>query len=253
MGKLQDKVAIITGATSGMGRAIAERFAAEGARVVVGGRNEARGQDVVSTIRTRGGIATFVASDISTLEGNRVLVEAALRSYGQLNLLVPNAGILGVGSVTEVSIDTWHQTIATNLSAVFYLCRLGLPHLQEQGQGAVVVNGSIAAHKAFPNHPAYCASKGALVGLVRQMALDYGKAVRINLLCPGPVDTPLLWDSAKAFPDPDAAVEGAAQATVLKRLGTPEDVANAALFLASSDASWITGSSLTIDGGILCG
>jgi NAD(P)-dependent dehydrogenase (short-subunit alcohol dehydrogenase family) len=117
----------------------------------------------------------------------------------------------------------------------------------------VVVVGSIAAFKGFPNHAAYCASKGALVGLVRQVAIDYGPDIRINLICPGPVDTPLIWDSAVAFPDPAKAISDVAQRTLLKRLGQPGDIARAALYLASSDSSFVTGTTLTIDGGIMTG
>ncbi|MCK5468602.1 MAG: SDR family oxidoreductase, partial [Cyclobacteriaceae bacterium] len=113
------------------------------------------------------------------------------------------------------------------------------------------VNGSIAAFKSFPKHPAYCASKGALVPLIKQIALDYGPKIRANLICPGPIDTPLIWDSAKAFPNPEKAVEDAAKATLLGRLGKPEDVAKTALFLASEESSFITGSAITVDGGIM--
>lgn len=253
MSKLGGKVAIVTGATIGMGQAIAERFAAEGAAVVLGGRDEARGAAVVRGIRDAGGRAELVLGNIGTLEANQALVARARSAFGGVDVLVPNAGMLGVGSITEVSLATWHDTIATNLHAAFYLCRVGIPALLERGGGSIVVNGSIAAKKAFPNHPAYCASKGALVPLVKQLALDYGPSIRANLMCPGPVDTPLLWDSAKAFPDPSVAVQNAAARTALKRLGTPADVASLALFLASDDSSWITGAALTIDGGALVG
>ena len=125
--------------------------------------------------------------------------------------------------------------------------------MKSRGRGAVVVGGSIAALKGFPNHAAYCASKGALVALVRQVAIDYGPKVRVNALCPGPVDTPLIWASAVAFPDPAKAVEDVGKRTLLKRLGRPEDIARAALFLASGDSAWITGTALTVDGGIMTG
>jgi NAD(P)-dependent dehydrogenase (short-subunit alcohol dehydrogenase family) len=115
-----------------------------------------------------------------------------------------------------------------------------------------VVIGSIAGQKAFPGHPAYCASKGALIQLTRQIALDYGPEIRINLLSPGQVDTPLLWESTKAFPNPDTIIDKTIQNIPLKRLGVPEDIAKAALFLASEDSTWITGSNLVVDGGILC-
>ena len=161
--------------------------------------------------------------------------------------------MLGLGSVTGVPLDTWRQTLAVNLDAVFYLLRSGLPAIKERGGGSMVVVGSIAAFKGFPNHAAYCASKGALVALVRQVAIDYGPKVRINLLCPGPVDTPLIWESASAFPDPARAVADVGKRTVIKRLGHPEDIARAALFLASDDSGWATGTSLTVDGGIMTG
>ena len=249
--KLQDKVAIVTGATIGMGRAIAERFAREGAAVVCGGRDAERGRALIDGIRAAGGRAELVTGDVGTLEANEALVARAKQAFGGVDILVANAGVLGIGSVTEVSLDTWHETIATNLHAVFYLCRAGIPELQARGGGAIVVNGSIAALKAFPNHAAYCASKGALVPLIKQLALDYGPTIRANLLCPGPVDTPLLWDSARAFPDPAQAVANAGARTALRRLGLPSDIANLALFLASDDSSWITGSAFTIDGGAL--
>ena len=116
----------------------------------------------------------------------------------------------------------------------------------------MVVNGSIAAVRAFPNHAAYCAAKAALGGLVRQAAVDYGPDIRVNMMCPGPVDTPLLWDSARAFPDPATAVADAGRRTQLGRIGTPDEVASLALFLASDDSSWITGAAYTIDGGATC-
>ncbi len=167
------------------------------------------------------------------------------------DIVVANAGFLGLGSITEISTETWHQTINTNLSSIFYLFRLAIPEMLKRDNGNLIVNGSIAAFKSFPKHPAYCASKGALVPLIKQIALDYGPKIRANLICPGPIDTPLIWDSAKAFPNPEKAVEDAAKATLLGRLGKPEDVAKTALFLASEESSFITGSAITVDGGIM--
>jgi NAD(P)-dependent dehydrogenase (short-subunit alcohol dehydrogenase family) len=254
MGKLKGKVAIVTGSTSGMGKGIAERFAREGAAVVVNGRNEAPGNDVVAAIRDAGGRAVFVISDVSVFEGNQLLVNTAIEKFGGLDIVVPNAGLLGNGSVTELPLETWHKAIDTNLSAAFYLIKLAIPEMQKRGGGVILVNGSIAAWKEFPNHPAYCASKAALVALVKQVALDYGPTIRANILCPGQVDTPLLWESTKAFPNPEEIVAQVVEEhLVMKRLGTPEDIANAALFLASDDASWITGSALVVDGGRLLG
>ena len=253
VGRLETKTAIVTGATSGMGRAIACLFAREGAAVVCGGRNAERGRGVVAEIEAGSGRAVFVPGDVGDPENASRLVEEARRSFGGVDVAVACAGTLGLGPLGELSIEEWKRTLSVNLDAVFYLLRQALPAMRERGSGAVVVIGSIAAFKGFPNHAAYCASKGALVALVRQLAIDYGPEIRLNVLCPGPVDTPLIHDSAAAFPDPARAVAAVAERTLLKRLGTPEDVARAALFLASSDSSWMTGSALTLDGGILTG
>ena len=253
MGSFDGKVAIVTGGTSGMGRGIAELCAAEGAAVVIGGQNEERGAEVVAGILARGGAATFVAGDIATVETNQRLVDTAVEQFGGVHLLVPNAGILGLGGVLDGTLETWQRTIDVNLNAVYYLIKLAAPAMLHAGGGAIVINGSIAAYKGFPNHPAYCASKGALVSLTRQLAIDLAPTIRVNILCTGQVDTPLLWDSAQAFPDPASAVQEVAARMPLKRLGTPEDIARAVLFLASDAAAWITGAALTIDGGITAG
>jgi NAD(P)-dependent dehydrogenase (short-subunit alcohol dehydrogenase family) len=253
-GKLTGKVAIVTGSTSGMGKGIAERFAREGAAVVVNGRDEGRGNEVIGDIRDAGGQAVFVRGDVSEFEANQLLVNAAMETFGGLDIIVPNAGMLGNGKVTELAVETWHQTLDINLSAVFYLIKLAIPEMQKRESGVILVNGSIAAWKEFPAHPAYCASKAALVALVKQVALDYGPTIRANIICPGQVDTPLLWESTKAFPNPEEVVAQVVEEhLVMKRLGTPEDIANAALFLASDDSSWITGSSLVVDGGRVLG
>src|SRR5262245_21394140 len=235
-----------------MGWGIAELFAKEGASIVAAGRNVERGRSLVEKIRGAGGRVEFVAGDVGTLEGNQALVRAAVESFGGVDTIVMSAGELGIGSVTEGPLEVWHSTLAANLHSVFYLCRLAIPEMAKRGGGTIVVNGSIAAYKGFPNHAAYCASKGALVPFVKQMARDYGPAIRVNLMCPGPVDTPLIWDSAKACPDPAKAVQAAADGTVQKRLGLPKDIANLALFLATDDSSWMTGAAITIDGGALC-
>lgn len=252
MGKLSGKTAIVTGGTSGMGQGIAELFAREGASVVVGGRDASRGNDVVDGIRKAGGLAEFVSGDVKDIDTARRLISRAVEVFGGVDVLVPNAGLLGLASITELEPELWHDTVATNLHAVYYLLHFGIPELQKRGGGTVVVNGSVAAFKVFPNHAAYCASKGALVALVKQVALDYGPSVRINLLCPGPVDTPLIHASVVAFPNPDEIIRETANGVPMKRLGTPYDIAKAALFLASDDSSWITGSTLVVDGGKLC-
>lgn len=252
MNRLEGKTAIVTGATSGMGRAIACLFAREGASIVCGGRDPGRGAAVVAEIRSAGR-AQFVPGDVGDPENAEQLVDEARRSFGGVDVVVACAGALGLGAASELPIEVWKRTLSVNLDAVFYLLRSALPVMRERGSGSVVVVASIAAFKGFPNHAAYCASKGALVSLVRQVAIDSGPAVRINALCPGPVDTPLIWDSAAAFPEPEKAVAAVAERTLMKRLGQPEDVARAALFLASDESAWMTGAALTLDGGILTG
>lgn len=244
--KLEGKVCIVTGATSGIGKAISERLSIQGAKLVLSGRKGEIGTTLAKYLEN----AVFVAGDVSEPAYNEKLVETALENYGKLDILSINAGMLGLGNVVNLSIDAWHKTMDTNLSAIFYLSKYALPHLQKNG-GNILINASIAAYKSFPNHPAYCASKAASLALMRQMALEYAPKIRVNAICPGPVDTPLLWDSAQAFENPEEAVENAGKATLMKRLGTPNDISNLALFLVSDDASWITGSAMTIDGGII--
>ncbi len=251
--RLHGKAAIVTGATSGMGHATALLFAREGASVVASGRDRDRGRTLVEEIRAGGGRAEFVAGDVGESGTNRGLVDACVAAFGGVDTVVSCAGQLGLGSVTGVPLDTWRETIAVNLDAPFYLMRAAIPAMEARGGGTVVLISSIAAFKGFPNHAAYCASKGAVTALVRQAAIDYGPRIRINAVCPGPVDTPLIWASAVAFPDPARAVAAVGERTLLKRLGTPDDIARAALFLASGESGWITGTALTIDGGIMTG
>ncbi|RPA66980.1 SDR family oxidoreductase [Cyclobacteriaceae bacterium YHN15] len=248
---LINKTYIITGASSGMGRATALKFAQEGAQLILSGRDEAKGQQVVNEIHSTNGSAVFYQGDVSDLDYNKKLVELAIQHYGQLDGLVTNAGILGLGSITELEPKLWHDTFGVNVNSVFYLLKFAIPEMLKRPSASVVVNASIAAFKTFPNHPAYCASKAALVALAKQAAVEYGPTIRINCICPGPVDTPLIHASAVAFPDPAKAVEDAGKNTLLQRLGTPEDIAKLTFFLISEDSSWITGSVYTIDGGAI--
>lgn len=251
MKKLADRVFIITGATRGMGAGIARTFAREGARLVLSGRDHGRGEKLKQELESSGAEALFIPGDVTLPDYNRSLVVKAIDAYGTLNGVVTNAGMLGLGAATELGTEEWQKTLDTNLSSVFYLLKYAIPEIVRNGGGAVVINASIAAFKTFPNHPAYCASKAGVVALARQIAADYGPALRINSICPGPVDTPLIHESASAFPDPARAVSDAAASTLMKRLGNPDDIASLALFLVSDEASWITGSTFTIDGGAL--
>lgn len=249
--KLQDKTYIITGASSGMGKATAILFAKEGAQLVLSGRNEERGNELVNQIEELGAKAVFLAGDVAEIQYNQALVDAALQHFGKLDGVVCHAGTLGLGSIMDLEPSLWRETFSVNVDAVFYLLKFAIPELLKRPSASVVINASIAAYKSFPNHPAYCASKAALVALAKQAAVEYGPSLRVNSICPGPVDTPLIHASAAAFPDPAKAVENAGKNTLLQRLGLPEDIANLCLFLSSADSSWITGSAFTIDGGVL--
>jgi NAD(P)-dependent dehydrogenase (short-subunit alcohol dehydrogenase family) len=248
--ELTGKVALITGSTSGIGKAIAELFARQGASLIVHGREVEKGNSFIGRLREAKAQAYFQHGDIGLPETSEKLVQHALKNFGRLDVVVANAGMLGLGNVTEMDPETWRKTIDVNLNAVFYLCRAAIPAMMRNGGGTIIVNSSVAAFKSFPNHAAYCASKAGVAALARQVALDYGPDIRVNVICPGPVDTPLIWDSAIAFPDPEKAVEEAGQKTVMNRLGLPEDIASLVLFLASDKSSWMTGSVITIDGGV---
>jgi NAD(P)-dependent dehydrogenase (short-subunit alcohol dehydrogenase family) len=239
---------IVTGATSGMGKAIAQKLALSGASLILNGRHLDRGRELERDCRKIGISAHFVPGDISLPETSATLVSECMQHFGGVSGVSHNAGVLGLGKITELDFETWQHTMATNLSSAFYLLKESLPHLTKL-KGAVVINASIAAQKSFPGHPAYCSSKAGLLALTKQAALDYPE-VRINAICPGPVDTPLLRNSVEAFPNSESIIEETRNATLRGRLGKPEDVANLVRFLLSDEADWITGAAYTIDGGI---
>ncbi len=247
--ELAERVYIITGATSGMGRGIARLFAEEGAHLILSGRDLDRGNELVKELHDQSGKVIYLPGDVRESDYNRKLVETAQQQFGGLDGVVTNAGVLGLGRLTELELSEWRATMETNLDSVFYLLKFAIPAMLQRGRGAVVINASIAAYKNFPNHAAYCASKAGVLSLARQAAVDYGPEIRINAICPGPVDTPLIHASAAAFPDPLQAVEDAGRNTLMQRLGLPKDIAQLVRFLISDDASWITGASFTIDGG----
>lgn len=248
MSFFKDKTAIVTGATSGMGRGIAEALNAESANLILSGRDQERGRQLEGRL---GPGARFIPGDIKQPQANEALVQAAVEHFGRLDMLVLSAGQLGIGKLHTLSLDDWHDTIATNLNAVFYLLKYAIPEMQKTGGGSILIIGSVAAFHAFPNHPAYAASKGALPALVRQLARDYGPKIRINLLSPAQVATPLILDSVRAFDNPDEILDETARKLPMKRLGLPQDIAQTALHLLGDQASWITGSNFVVDGGFL--
>lgn len=245
---LNDKVAIITGAGSGIGREIAYQFGAEGARVVVSDVDDKRGNETVAVLRDRRVQAMFVRADSSKPADNEALVAAAVKAYGGLDIAVNNAGIGGPSApMGEYPIDGWDKVIAINLSGVFYGMRYQLPALVQRGGGSIINIASVLGQVGFRNSSAYVAAKHGVVGLTQNAALEYGaQKIRVNAIGPGFVKTPLVEKSLGA--DAMTLLE---QAHALDRLGEPSEVAELATWLASDKASFVSGAFLPVDGGYL--
>jgi NAD(P)-dependent dehydrogenase (short-subunit alcohol dehydrogenase family) len=246
-GRLEAKVLVVTGGTMGMGRAFAERAAAEGASVVIGARDERRGAEVVDGIRRSGGSATFVTTDVTVEQDLERLVETAVAQHGRLDGAFNNAGGgNALATIRETKSDFWDRTIAFNLSSVYYSLKYEIPAIIATGGGAIVNNASTSGVKGDPMTAAYTAAKHGVVGLTRSAALDVaGSGVRINALVTGLIDTP-LWRQVSQDPAIEQHFLGL-QPT--GRAGSEKDVAAFTTFLLSDEATYITGASLAIDGG----
>ncbi len=247
-GLVQDKVALVTGAASGIGRASALLFASEGARVVVADVDAVGGAKTCSLIEERGGEASFVRTDVTDDASVHAAVRITLDTYGSLDCAHNNAGTSGAaGRIHELELEGWERTLAINLTGVFLCMRHELSVMLERGGGAIVNTSSGAGVVAAPGLGPYCASKHAVLGLTKTAALEYVKDnIRINAICPGSTDTPML----RAFLDADPAAEKAILATQPGgRLATPEEIGQAAVWLCSDRASFVTGESMLVDGG----
>ncbi len=248
--RLAGKVVIITGAATGIGRAAAELFADEGARLVVADYAEEAGRATVAAIEAGGGEAAFVAADVSDEPQVAAMVEFAVSTYGGLDVLYNNAGIFPAddGGATETSVSTWDRVMDVNLKGVWLGCKHGIPAMIATGGGSIVNVASFVAHMgAATPQIAYTASKGGVLSLTREVAVEHARSgIRANALCPGPVETPLL---AELMSDPDRRARRLVHIP-MGRLGRAEELAKAALFLASDDSSFMTGASLLVDGGI---
>jgi NAD(P)-dependent dehydrogenase (short-subunit alcohol dehydrogenase family) len=244
--RLKGKVAIVTGGSSGIGRASAELFAREGARVVVADYNADAGRATVETIKGAGGDAIFVQVDVSDAAQVRDMVQTALDTYGGIDILLNNAGILLFGTVLDTEEKDWRRVMDINLTGTFLVCKAVLPHMIQRGGGSIInLTSSTGAHDAGPNTAAYVTSKGGVALMTRAMAIDHAKDhVRVNAVAPGPTDTPMLRDALSL-----EQLAAFAATFPMGRLGRPEELANAILFLASDDASFVTGAILAVDGG----
>ena len=250
-GRLQDKVALITGAGSGIGRATAERFAEEGAKVVAA---DLKAETAQATADAIGGDAFGVGIDVTDRASIAAVIEETVGRFGGLDVLVCNAGVTIVGSVMDLSEEQWDKELDTNLKSVFLCAKEAWPHLEARGGGSILSTASMAGQWAIPADAAYCASKAGLIMLTKCMALDGAKAnIRANCVCPGFTNTPMIDGYFNAQDDPEASRRFAIGLHPLGRMGEPVDHANAFVYLASDEASWVTGLELNVDGGITCG
>ena len=243
--KLKDKVAIVTGSTSGMGRATAELFAKEGAKVVVTGRDEKRAKEVVDGIKAQGGEAMYVIVDASKTEDNKILVDKTMEAYGTVDILFNNAGMLSMSSFMDISLDEWNKLWSVNVTSALYLAQLVAPEMKRKGKGVIINTSSVAGFGAHHGFVGYITTKHAMNGLTKSMAWELGPEIRVNAIAPGAIHTAMV----DSIGGPDVLV-GMKEGSPLKRIGQPGDIATVALFLASDESSFVDGQILRVDGGI---
>ncbi|GAC1461289.1 MAG: SDR family oxidoreductase [Chamaesiphon sp.] len=248
--RLKAKVAIVTGAAVGIGKGVATVFSQEGAKVVVVNRGEKPGEQTAEEIRSKGGEAIFAKCDVSNEDDVKAMVQKTIDTYGRIDILVNNAGIGTYKSVVNTTSEEWDQCLAINLKGVFLCSKYSIPHIQAVGKGAIINMSSVHAHATANGVAPYCASKGGITALTRNMAIDYGPTIRVNSIAPGWIWTPLIENLFKGYDDPAGMVKKVSERQVMKRMGVPEDVGYAAAFLASDEASFITGTELFVDGGL---
>jgi len=251
--RLEGRVAIITGAASGIGRASAREFAKEGARVIVADINLVGAQQTVKQIETAGGVALAVETDVSSPESVQHLVEQTLHSFVRINVLFNNAAIQVNKTIEDTTFEEWSREIAINLGGVFLCSKYSLPHLRKT-KGCVINMASVNGFFVEPMCAGYCATKGAIIALTKAMAIDHGKeGIRVNCMCPGWIDAGLAEEYFELQSNPAEARAAAGKLHALGRIGQPQEVARVAVFLASDDASFMTSSSVVVSGGFGAG
>jgi NAD(P)-dependent dehydrogenase (short-subunit alcohol dehydrogenase family) len=254
METLAGKRALITGGAAGIGRATATLFAREGAAVGVADLDEAGGEEVVQTIRKAGGRAMFVLCNVTQASDCRRAVHLMVDEWGGLDILFNNAGIIRRATLLETSEEAWDQVMAVNVKSIFLMSKYAIPAMERAGGGVIINTGSGWGLVGGAKAVSYCASKGAVVNMTRAMAIDHGgQNIRVNCICPGDTDTGMLRAEARQLGIPDTEFLAEAAARPLRRIGRPEDIAQAALYLASDAASFVTGTVLVVDGGGLAG
>ncbi|MFC5449433.1 SDR family NAD(P)-dependent oxidoreductase [Paenibacillus aestuarii] len=253
--RLQGKVALITGSGSGIGRAAAALFAREGASVIVNDVDETTGQQTVEQIAALGGQAAFIQADVTQPDAVELLVKRAIERFGRIDVLFNNAGISGVGAIHEIELDAWDRVMNVNIRGVYLTSKSVLPHMMEQRSGSIINMSSCIAEIGLARRASYSASKGAVLALTKSMQVDYAKyGIRVNALLPGTIMTPFVENYLRSsYDDPEAAIASLKSRQLSGDLGTPEDVAQAALFLASDESKFMMGSPLYMDGGVTFG
>ncbi len=248
--RLKGKVAIITGAAAGIGRASALLFARQGASIAAVDLDRGGSEALVSEILKTGGRAVALAGDVSQAADVQRIVRQTREHFGKLDILFNNAGIVPHGKIHQTTEEEWDRTMATNVKSMYLLCHEVAPIFLEQGSGVILNTSSATALRSVVDRAAYSASKGAVLALTRSMALDYVKNnIRVNCLCPGTIDTPSLGQRLSVFADPAEARRQFIARQPMGRLGTAEEVAQAALYLVSDEAAFVTGTAFSIDGG----
>lgn len=255
--QLDGKVCVVTGSGSGIGRATAIEMAARGAKVVVSDMNDASGEETVGAIRSAGGEAVYGHADVTSAEDLRTLMRTAVDAFGRLDVLHNNAGVHETDFTQDTRVDTlpeevWDRVMDVNLKAVWRCAVEAVPHMREAGGGSIVNAGSTASYLGYPMSAAYTSTKAAILGLTKCMAVDFAPDnIRVNCYCPAAVDTPMVSKYWEAAEDPEQIKSMLVGSHLIKRLGRPEEVAKLVCFLASDDASFITGAAYLIDGGSL--
>ncbi len=248
---LSGKVALVTGGAMGIGEASARKLASAGASVAILDSNESAGVKTAEDIRKSGAACDFFHCDMSKSEQVERAIAGVAARYHSIDIVVSNAGIQAYGDVITTTEADWDRLLGINLKGCFLVSKFAGPHMLKKG-GAIVVIGSVQSFTAIQNSVAYVTSKHALLGLVRAMALDFAKnGIRANCICPGTIDTPMLQWAASLSPDPESVIRTCDRMHALGRIGKPEEVADAVLYLASPMSSFITGASLLVDGGML--
>jgi NAD(P)-dependent dehydrogenase (short-subunit alcohol dehydrogenase family) len=250
--KLDGKVAIVTGAASGIGRASAILFAQEGARVVVAARNKRGAEETVAMITAAGNEAFFAHTDVTNEADIQRMVEATIARWGRIDVLFNNAGVVMVKPLEQMTEEDWDSVMAVNVKSAFFAIKHVVPHMRRQGGGTIVNNGSISSFNGQYGTPVYSASKGAIALLSKSLALDYGRdRIRVNCLCPGITDTPMLREHIGHGSEGEARIRARLSRVPTGEILSPEDVARAALYLASDDSVGVTGILHVVDGGLI--